>query len=851
MVKSLKIKVNKLSLKCFYITFIFCIMAGNVCGVEALCAKIRIQINQEATLERQAFDAKLKINNPLQGITLEDIRVEIFFADRNGATVIASSDPDDIDAKFFIMVDLQDQIENISGSGSVPPESSAEIHWLIIPAQGAGGNSAMGALYSVGAKIEFSINGLLTVVDVMPDSIIVKPMPNLVLDYFLPADVYGDDAFTEMEEVPIPFSLGLRVKNNGAATANNVVMFSSQPIIKENKLGLLIGFNIINTSVNDYWVSSTLNASLGAINPNSSSIARWKMKCSLSGKFVDFSAHFSHKDELGGQMTSLIDSVNTHLLVHDVLVDLPGRDSVRDFLADDGDALRVYESDHFDSVVIDFSAETSLNYSGTIDSFITYTLDVPVADGSIYIKKIFPSIDMKLIKSVVRSDGKVLSKDNAWLSKSRDSGGLPWRHYLNLFDVNGGGIYTIKLEDMEGEPLPPVILPIGLKLAEIGENISFKIHASDQNGRIDSLNAYQMPDNASFSNFITESMAEGDFAWTPVDGQKGIHNVIFTASDGMLHDSERVTIIVGDDNQDTNSSGVLRSLQVEQFVVSTDPMVVGVYTSLVCMANGQPAVLGLRAQCLVAPGSMIDFSENIMFPAPTTNNAVIIAEIGDNALGNFVPVPASEYKVRSTSIGQDAAYTLASDTGMPGFISAYIGATNDNYCGWLRIFSAENITNAVYYGDSCASNVVATPNELNCDWNPYNPTINIINPAYNINFISLPGCDNGVVTGKIVAVAGGANNIIPTESLLLEYRFYNDKTWNFLTTNFSEFGEFAASVDLSYPTNIWVRARVDNAWTPRAGLPISYDFELEIIPEPAVIIFGIWIFISAILWRKK
>jgi len=851
MAKIFKIKINNFCCLAVSSFFIFCVVAGNAWGVEALCAKIRIQINQEATLERQAFDAKLKINNPLQGISLEDVRVEISFTDRNGDPVLASSDPNDKDAKFFVMVDLQDQIENISGSGTVPPDSSAEIHWLIIPAQGTGGNSAMGALYSVGAKIEISINGLLTVVDVMPDSIIVKPMPNLVLDYFLPSDVYGDDAFTEMEEDSIPFYLGLRVKNNGAATANNVAMFSSQPIIKENRLDLLISFYIINTSVNDYTVSSTLNACLGNIKPNSSSIARWKMKCSLSGKFVDFSANFSHKDELGGQMTSLIDSINSHLLVHDVMVDLPGRDYVRDFLAADGDVLRVYESDLFDSVVIDSSAQTSLNYLGAIDSLITYTLNAPVADGPIYIKKTFPSIDMKFIKSVVRSDGKVLSKDNAWFSKSRTAGGQPWSHYLNLFDVNGGGEYTITLNDMEGDPLPPVIQPIGVKLAEIGNKTSFKVHASDQNGHIASLNAYQIPNNATFSNFISASMAEGDFAWTPISGQEGVYNVLFIASDGMLHDSERVTIIVGDNNQDTNSNGILHSQQIEQFVVSTDSTVVGSYTSLVCMADGKPAGLGLRAQCLVAPNSMIDFSDNILFPPPITNKATVIAKTGDNLLGNFVPGPASEYKVRSTSIGKDAAYTLANDTGMPGFISAYIGSTNDNYCGWLRIFSDENIVDAAYYGDSCASNVIATPNELNCDWNPYNPTINIINPAYNIKFSSLPIGDKGVVTGKVDAVAGGANNIIPAEYLLLEYRFYNDKTWHFLTTNFNQFGEFDAEVDLSYPTNIWVRARVDNAWTPRNGLPISDDFEVEIIPEPTLIILGVGFLVSAMLWRKK
>src|SRR5690606_24530135 len=73
---------------------------------------------------------------------------------------------------------------------------------------------------------------------------------------------------------------------------------------------------------------------------------RWLMESSLSGKFVDFTARFTHPDELGGRLTSLLDATNAHLLLRDVLVDQSNRDRIRDFLAFVGADLYVFESEN-------------------------------------------------------------------------------------------------------------------------------------------------------------------------------------------------------------------------------------------------------------------------------------------------------------------------------------------------------------------------------------------------------------------------------------------------------------------------------------------------------------------------
>jgi hypothetical protein len=68
------------------------------------------------------------------------------------------------------------------------------------------------------------------------------------------------------------------------------------------------------------------------------------------GEFIEFKASCTHTSELGGQDTSVMQSLSAQFTAHQVLNDQPGRDGIRDFLADtDNDANQVpdalYESD--------------------------------------------------------------------------------------------------------------------------------------------------------------------------------------------------------------------------------------------------------------------------------------------------------------------------------------------------------------------------------------------------------------------------------------------------------------------------------------------------------------------------
>lgn len=471
---------------------------------QSICAQVKIEILQELTLEREAFEARMTINNGVAGVPLDNLSVDVSFADKDGNPVRVTSDPNDLSAKFYIRLQTGSSIPT-----TVPGETTAKILWLIIPARGAGGANPQGELYSVGAKLTYRAAGQNQEVQVSPDTIYVKPMPALTLDYFLPYEVYGDDPFTEnVVEPVVPFNLGVRVKNDGYGPARKLKIESAQPRIIENKLGLLVDFRIEGSEVNGQPATPSLLCDFGDIPANRSGVARWSMISTLSGRFVDFTANYTHADELGGQLTSLIaTNPRTHLLVRDVLVDLPGRDLVRDFLAKDGDVLRVYESQNADTVVNDVSGGCSVSGSGG-----RYTLSTAPFAGFGFVKLADPERGRQGLRSATRADGKALSSANAWLSKTWIRDAQRWDYYMNLFDVNNaaGLAYVLQYESLPGQSNhPPVMDPINNWTIHVGNRLGFPITALDPEGDLLTYTLLSGPTNA------TLNPTTGFFEWRP------------------------------------------------------------------------------------------------------------------------------------------------------------------------------------------------------------------------------------------------------------------------------------------------------------------------------------------------
>jgi len=534
-----------------------------------LCASVILQINQQVTLERQGFVATLGINNG-QPASLNAFSVTLNCTDVYGNPVALATDAaPNSSALFYYRVQTGSSIPT-----SVPANTSQSVAFLIVPALGAAGTSPNGALYNVGATIQYSVAGVLQTVQVTPASITVQPMPILEVQYFLPGQVYGDDPMTPAIEPMVPFALGLRVLNHSPYVGvQQVKIQSSQPQIIDNKQGLLVNFQILGCQVNNAPAQPSLLVNMGNIGATSGAMANWKMVASLSGTFVSFTAQISHASNLGGSLTSLIpqSAINTHRLLGIVLVDLPGRDALPDFLATDqmsGDynTVNVYESGtDQSSEPVDYFApgNSAVNLSGG------NVLSVATTSSIMYVRLTSPiAADQTAV--ALRSDGKLLPASNCWVSKTKDGNGN-WVYWLNLFDTSvvPTFTYTLKFSNPIVSGTPPVLKILGGQFRQVlpGHLLTIHVGASDADNLNPILTMGTLPDGA---GFIDKGNGTGAFSWTPTAAQLGTYTIQFNAIDGALTTSKIATVQVV-----SQLSSGLGAWQNRYWPNITDPSIIG------------------------------------------------------------------------------------------------------------------------------------------------------------------------------------------------------------------------------------------------------------------------------------
>ncbi len=434
---------------------------------QGLCSIIKIEIQQELALERIGFLATLEITNNEVDAVITDFSALLTF-EKNVPDVDGNDVYEDASNLFFVQPPVLTGIQNVNGQGLIEPGETARVEWFIIPAITAGGSSQAGVEYEIGAQL----GGLLYgeeidpgVLGVIPDTITVKPEPQLEITYFQPRDVDGDNPFTpEIVETPVPFTLGVRVKNVGYGQANNVTIASEQPKIVENLGGLLIVPKLLDARVGDEPLSGTptLTLDLGDIPPSSCRKGAWDMVTTLSGEFFEFNARYTHADELGGEATSIIKSLNAYFMVHEVLNDQPGRDDLFDFLAitdsNQTDLIpdTLYESDCNTVPVNQFQSAEVTNYNGA-SATVHASANI---ENWLFMRLDDPGQAKKPIETVIRSDGKLLNPRNYWTNTRYHPQTNAELNYLNIFDFVGSALgdydYVVTYAAVAGDTEPPV-----------------------------------------------------------------------------------------------------------------------------------------------------------------------------------------------------------------------------------------------------------------------------------------------------------------------------------------------------------------------------------------------------------
>lgn len=403
-----------------------------------VCARVKLQIDQEAVLSRDAFHASLTLNN-LGDVDLESVTISLQATLPNGTPANLG----------------QFQFEAPVQTGFTGPQMNTLVQggtgtfdWTIIPTDLAA--PTVDTAYLIGGTVSYIKGGELVEFDMAPAPITARPIPNLSVKYFMQRDVFSDDPHTDAIEPSIPFSLGVMVENTGAGIANALTLESSQPRIIENEKGLLIDFNILSTEVGGVAQAPGLKADFGDIGAGQRKVGRWLMTSSLHGHFIDYKAEMQHQDIRGSTRPPLITSTEIHEMIRSVRADRVTDDALPDFLVNDvPDIADLPDRLHLSTGGIETVSTVITPNSSTAPSAgqLSVPLTASMPAGWSYLTVLEPSNGSFQLTGITRSDGKViLMNTNAWVTDRTfiGFGTRPIReNKLHLLDHNSTGSYTL------------------------------------------------------------------------------------------------------------------------------------------------------------------------------------------------------------------------------------------------------------------------------------------------------------------------------------------------------------------------------------------------------------------------
>lgn len=238
--------------------------------VEGVCATIRLRIEQDLVMSRQAFIGSLTLESDDED--LSQIALNLVITDLAGNVV--ASNVFGISNDYLSGIDALDGTDGLAASGSFTSEDTFLPSTLAAP-EGP-------AAYRIGGTLSFRdvTESHDHLIQLDPVTVHVLPQAELTLDYFQERNVVSDDPFTDdVVEPASPFLLGVLLSNDGRGTADSLRIESAQPKIIENEKGLLVDFKIIGSQVDGESPSGSLTAVFGDIGPGDTAAGAWFLEC--------------------------------------------------------------------------------------------------------------------------------------------------------------------------------------------------------------------------------------------------------------------------------------------------------------------------------------------------------------------------------------------------------------------------------------------------------------------------------------------------------------------------------------------------------------------------------------------
>jgi hypothetical protein len=305
-----------------------------------ITVSVDVAIDQALSLERQAFRGTMTMKNshPASLGAIKDVQFNLDIIDPETGEKIT-------DKEFEIQLEKLSGFsgeESMNGPWNLACGKQGTVSVLMIPTKYAAPTKAKN--YKVVGSISY-IDPLLSLSNpdesrkeenLIPKTITVNPTPQLVLDYFIPKKIVGDDPMTEDEvEASEPADLSLLIRNEGYGEAKKLKITTKQPEIVDNRDGLLIDFAITGGTVNGKPVGLTedeeLVSDFGTLKARSTAYAQWWLTSTLLGRITKYDVSYFHETGYGNENLSLLNAVNAHSLVRSIKKDM----SLFGFLTDD------------------------------------------------------------------------------------------------------------------------------------------------------------------------------------------------------------------------------------------------------------------------------------------------------------------------------------------------------------------------------------------------------------------------------------------------------------------------------------------------------------------------------------
>jgi hypothetical protein len=252
---------------------------------------------------------------------------------------------------------------------------------------------------------------------------------------------------------------------------------------------------------------------------------------------------------------------------------------------------------------------------------------------------------------------------------------------------------------------PPVLAAIGAKSVNEGQTLSFQVTATDPDGTPVALSVPNPPTNAVF---VDSGGGKGGFVFNPDFNQATVYNVTFLASDGILSDTEVVSVTVNN----VNRPPVLDSIE-PQFVAVENSLSIRVSAT---DPDGTTPTL-----------SAVNLPVNSVFEDSGNGSAGFIFAPQAPQVGDFYVTFMASDGFLDDTLKVLISVTAATCVAMPG---------DANASGTYTLGDVISIVNYIFNKDGCTVKPLCWLTNLLCrgDWNG-SGTVSLSDVIQGVNFI--------------------------------------------------------------------------------------------------------------------